>query len=95
MLAKNPADEMRIGAISPREAPTPSHGIHDTCPNCGSPDRTEEPFVDENGTLTSLLTVLCSGCGYRLGDLPSLPLSPEAEDAEKSLEILPSREPEE
>jgi hypothetical protein len=68
--------------------------LPDVCPNCGSPDRVVEPFVDENGTLTNLLTVLCTGCGYRLGDLPSLPLSAEAEDAEKSLATLPRYNPE-
>jgi hypothetical protein len=68
--------------------------LPDVCPNCGNPDRVVEPFIDENGTLTNLMTVLCTGCGYRLGDLPALPLAAEAEDAEKSLETLSRYRPE-
>ncbi len=67
-------------------------GLPEVCPNCGGSDRQEEPFIDENGTLTNLLTVLCTSCGYRFPDIPSLPLSAEADDAEKSLAILPQKD---
>lgn len=69
--------------------------LPDVCPNCGSTEREMEPFIDENGTLTNLMTAICTGCGYRLGDIPSLLPGAEAEEAEKSLEIVPPREPEE
>lgn len=77
-----------------RDVPHPT--LHETtgnlpevCPNCGSIDREMEPLADENGTLTSLLEVICTGCGYRLGEIPLLAPSEDAEDSEKSLEMLP------
>ena len=48
-----------------------------------------EPLADENGTVTNLLEVICTGCGYRLGEIPLLAPSEDAEDSEKSLEMLP------
>ncbi|SRR5579875_2769811 len=70
-------------------------GLPDVCPNCGSTEREIEPFVDEDGVLTNLMTAICTGCGYRLGDIPSLPPGAEAEEAEKSLAVVPPREEEE
>jgi hypothetical protein len=64
--------------------------LPDVCPNCGRSERELEPFIDENGTRTNLLTVLCTGCGYRFGEIAEPPAGAEAEDAEKSLAILPS-----
>lgn len=63
--------------------------LPEVCPNCGSVDREMEPRADENGALTSLLEVICTGCGYRLGEIPLLAPSEDAEDSEKSLEMLP------
>jgi len=56
------------------------------CPNCGSTDRITEPMVDENGTLSDNLAIICTGCGYWFGELPPLPPSDEAEDGEKTIE---------
>jgi len=56
------------------------------CPNCGSTDRTTEPMVDENGTLTESMAIICVACGYMFGELPPLPPSEEAEDATKTVE---------
>jgi hypothetical protein len=75
------------------EAPTDMvPGLPDVCPNCGRSERELEPFIDENGTRTSLLTVLCTGCGYRFGEIPEPPAGAEAEDAEKSLAVLPPKD---
>lgn len=56
------------------------------CPNCGSTDRVTEPMVDENGTLTESLAIICAACGYTFGELPPLPPSEEAEDGAKIVE---------
>lgn len=80
--------EIVSGGLSHVPTRETAGSLPEVCPNCGCVDREMEPLVDENGTLTNLLEVLCTGCGYRLGEIPLLASSVDAEDSEKSLEIL-------
>ena len=65
------------------------------CPNCGSTDRSTEPVVDEDGVPTDATAVICTGCGYCLGELPPLPAAADVEEAEKGQEQPAESEPEE